>query len=188
MNRAFTRTEVVVCILSLVVVAGYFDSTYLRPSRVHERPKVSRVKADMRSLATAIEVYRLDHGEWPAMVPLDLTGSNTKWLAKSGGQRLMTVDSGSAERAGLTTPVAYLTSVFSDPFAPRGTPYAYYHDREGFILISPGPDEDYDIQDPATVYDGSIPQPSELLVGGGSWTYDPTNGMVSNGDVWRVKD
>ncbi len=174
--------------LLLAVVLGYYYSFLSKHRLISERSKVSRVRGDMRSVATAIEAYRVDHGEWPAMVPLDPTGANAKWLAKSGGRRLMTGDPGSAERAGLTTPVAYLTSVFSDPYAPEGIPFAYYHDEEGFILISPGYDGDYDIQDPATVYDGSIPQPSALLLSGGPWTYDPTNGIVSNGDVWRVSD
>lgn len=42
------------------------------------------------------------------------------------------------------------------------------------------------------VYDSRWPQPSNELLGGaatrGAYTYDPTNGLVSPGDVWRTKD
>jgi len=63
--------------------------------------------------------------------------------------------------------------------------FRYYSDPNGWILISPGPDRDYDI-DPVKYYDSSIAQPSfELLCIAG--TYDPTNGTVSSGDVFRVK-
>jgi len=63
--------------------------------------------------------------------------------------------------------------------------FRYYSDQNGWILISLGPDGDYDI-DPEKYYHSSIAQPSfELLCIAG--TYDPTNGTVSSGDVFRVK-
>ena len=62
-------------------------------------------------------------------------------------------------------------------------PFEYYPHGKGWIMISPGPDCKFDI-DPAKCYDGNIPQPSELLI---RMSYDPTNGTVSPGDVWRVK-
>lgn len=77
----------------------------------------------------------------------------------------------------------------SDHFADkkRRVTFSYYVDpmSKGWILISPGPDLDYDI-DPERDYDASIAQPSIHLlsiVG----TYDPTNGLTSDGDIWRVK-
>ncbi len=61
----------------------------------------------------------------------------------------------------------------------------YYSDANGWIIISVGPDHDYDI-DPEKYYNSSIAQPSfELLCIAG--VYDPTNGTVSSGDVFRVK-
>jgi hypothetical protein len=61
----------------------------------------------------------------------------------------------------------------------------YYADKNGWIVISLGPDGDYDI-DPEKYYNSEVAQPSfELLCLAG--TYDPTNGTFSNGDVYRVK-
>jgi hypothetical protein len=50
----------------------------------------------------------------------------------------------------------------------------------GWILWSPGPDGRYDI-DAARDYDPRVPISPSLL----EKTYDPTNGAVSAGDVWR---
>jgi hypothetical protein len=62
----------------------------------------------------------------------------------------------------------------------------------GWITISPGPDGDYDLTTSYTVYNPRWAQPSpQLLTGttpkGAAFTYDPTNGLISGGDVWRVK-
>lgn len=62
----------------------------------------------------------------------------------------------------------------------------------GWILVSAGPDGDYDLAGDWDVYNPAQSQPSpRLLAGtnrkGSAFTYDPTNGTRSNGDIWRVK-
>jgi hypothetical protein len=62
----------------------------------------------------------------------------------------------------------------------------------GWITVSPGPDRDCDIESCYGVYDPAKPQPSPLLLAGtnprgSSFTYDPTNGTVSDGDLYRHK-
>lgn len=62
----------------------------------------------------------------------------------------------------------------------------------GWILVSPGPDRCYDIPGDWDVYDPTISQPSRRLLAGTNkkgkaFTYDPTNGAISSGDLWRVK-
>lgn len=101
--------------------------------------------------------------------------------------------------ATLTTPISYITSYFADPFTDtRGATFAYMQDTNGWILWSPGPDTDESAQTDLyplveTIYNSSFSQPSTELVAGtaaapkGAFTYDPTNGTVSEGDVWRVK-
>jgi prepilin-type N-terminal cleavage/methylation domain-containing protein len=104
----------------------------------------------------------------------------------------------------LTTPISYITSYFPDPFADqKGSTFAYYADTNGWIVWTCGPDGDQgqttDLgavsgSGPAvdTVYQSTIAQPSPTLnagsrASGEAYTYDPTNGTVSPGDVWRVK-
>ena len=85
----------------------------------------------------------------------------------------------------LTTPVAYLTRYLIDPFAQGQVAFSYYSTKNGWILVSPGPDKDYDIVPQQDYQDnfsmGAIP-PGIL-----EKTYDPTNGTISNGDIYRNK-
>jgi hypothetical protein len=115
--------------------------------------------------------------------------------------------------ATLTTPKAYIASYPTDGCNTlRGATFAYwsvFHGRPdpsgrivgkdsptshgGWILVSPGPDCKYDIlPDDWDVYNPGLSQPSQrLLTGtnkkGRAFTYDPTNGTISDGDIWRVK-
>jgi prepilin-type N-terminal cleavage/methylation domain-containing protein len=184
------------------------------------RSKVSRVRSDMRSLATAIESYYVDHNTYPAMamdpaLTVDGEAYGPKW--EHGQGRTFRSAAGGLET--LTTPVAYVTNYFPDPFADaRNSTFRYFCDGDGWILGSWGPDVDQarggdlmwdrgslalaadaearramtvEQQGIEAVYDSSIPQPSELLLAGassnGAFTYDPTNGTESHGDLWRVK-
>ncbi len=109
----------------------------------------------------------------------------------------------------LTTPVSYLTSLFADPFMDaKGATFFYFSNPSGWIIWSPGPDTDGnqggDFGTSAdgktaynpyveTAYSNFVAQPSARLLteggasGPGRYTYDSTNGTVSQGDVYRVK-
>ena len=114
--------------------------------------------------------------------------------------------------ATLTTPVAFAATYAGDPFASvRGSTYVYWCvfpgepepsgriigkdspvNGTGWILVSCGPDLDFDIEGEWDVYDPSESQPSKRLLAGTNrkghaFTYDPTNGAISHGDIWRVK-
>ena len=109
----------------------------------------------------------------------------------------------------LTTPVNYLANkdfpmlaIPADPFAPvKGAPLCYYlsPDSKGWILWSAGPDRKYDLtaQNIGIVYKPIVPPDlkgrnpifapalaiyPKLIF----YTYDPTNGTKSGGDVFRV--
>ncbi len=151
----------------------------------HEgRTPVQRAKSDMRTLATAIEWYFADQGVYPVHT------TNTAMSAFAGRRKLAGIPTfrmrtSRGELASLTSPVAYVPALFEDPMAPgRDATYGYFTDGKGWIMFSPGPDGDYD--GCWRFYDSSIDGPSPgLLIGA---TYDPTNGWVSDGDVWRVKE
>ena len=109
----------------------------------------------------------------------------------------------------LTTPAPYIAAYPRDPFAPvKGTTFLYWCifpgeppppmtsgtavRGVGWIVVSAGPDGDYDLAGEYDAYDPAIAQPSlRLLTGtnkrGSAYTYDPTNGSISDGDVWRIK-
>jgi len=147
------------------------------------RSRVSRVRSDMRALSIALDSYRTDNRAFPPGDSLRFQATEMKVAVPESGGNLLTVPTV------LTRPIQYVSTYYTDAFQPPkswGLSYAYYPDAEGWLLFSVGPDGDYDITDPARVYDSDTTQPSLLLVTG-PWTYDPTNGAVSSGDVWRVK-
>jgi len=129
---------------------------------------------------------------------------NSTLVAASGGPTtnyaglwsfVQRTNTGQGQVAMLTTPISYITSYFPDPFMDaKASSFAYFRDTNGWIVWSPGPDGDInsltDLGPGATVesmYNSSFAQPSSTLLANGTNTYDSTNGTVSNGDVWRVK-
>lgn len=209
--RGFTLIELLIVVAIIAILAAIAVPNFLE---AQTRSKVARVRSDQRSLATAIETYYVDNNEYPAMT---LTG-NLTWDVPFYRTVPATVGRTFRNRANtnlstLTTPIAYITSNFPDPFADsKGIGFRYFTDSRGWILGSFGPDVDEnsttrgDLQWAdgdlpittrtgvlETTYDSRIAQPSVQLnalvptSGGGALTYDPTNGTISEGDVWRVK-
>ena len=106
------------------------------------KSNVVRVNADLRSVSVALEAYMVD---W------NVYADN---LSK------------------LSTPVAYISSIPKDPFAPGAeqgqvVPLNYLKKEEKIYVYSYGPDKDND--------DCEI-------------AYDSTNGTESDGDIYRVNE
>jgi hypothetical protein len=81
----------------------------------------------------------------------------------------------------LTTPIAYiLPPNHLDPFTDA--PMTYHPKGGGWILISDGPDGLPQI-DPAEDYETDYKDNSRLILK----TYDPSNGTLSDGDIYRVR-
>lgn len=179
-SAAFTLVELLIVVAILVILAAVAIPN-LQEAQV--RSKVSRAKADMRTIALAQEMYRVDTNKYPPenfITPLNrqidsiVCTPNILKLAR------------------LTTPVAYMTSVPTDPFAIHGDiansipPYVYHYASRNdpvnpdlwwwdfgpgagkeWILQSNGPD-----RTPITF---QYPE------------YDATNGTVSTGNILRVR-
>jgi type II secretory pathway pseudopilin PulG len=144
------------------------------------RARVSRTRADMRSMATAIESYFVDYNAYP----MSTIGSAAD-SASSASPLLDSMPTLSVNQS-LSTPIAYITCHFPDVFIdqdPGLSTFSYYSDRRGWILVSPGPDRDFDLN-PLGVYTSDVPQPSPELL---QFAFDPTNGTISSGDIFRVR-
>lgn len=149
-----------------------------------------RLKADMRSLATGLESYYVDNGCYPACTFNPQLGANAFAPPGSFPKHFSTfrILTPKDQLLTLTTPTAYVTNYFPDQFSDvKGATFGYYtateSDYTSWILYSPGPDMDYDFA--WWDFDPKVPQPSDALLA--KYTYDPTNGTISDGDVWRVK-
>ena len=159
MNQREPRQPMSVIVLILIVVAfcglimiaivGILAAIAV-PNflNAQQRAKVSRVQADIRSISTAIGAYEIDNGQFPSSL------------------------------SGITTPIAYMSSLPGDPFAPPGgsVGYQYMAAGESFVIVSYGPDAILDT--PVNPNAATIPSP--LLY------YDPSNGLTSRGDIIRA--
>lgn len=187
-------TRFLSCALAVLIAGGTISSN--RYARYHARyERSSRARSDMRTLATALESYAVDHGAYPAW------SVDPAVNAFAGLERpphyfrnipTFRLNSDAPGLHTLTTPTAYVPMYPGDRFAPvKDAPFAYRASPDpagspGWILWSPGPDGDYDItlDNVAALYNPAERVPSDALIG---LSYDPTNGNPSDGDVFRVK-
>jgi prepilin-type N-terminal cleavage/methylation domain-containing protein len=109
LKKAFTLIELLIVVAIIAILAAIAVPNFLE---AQTRSKVSRVKADMRSIATAVESYYVDYTKPPPMsagwagTPFDEIPSD------NGGQN----GTGTLTPA-ITTPVSYLSNfMFKDVF------------------------------------------------------------------------
>jgi prepilin-type N-terminal cleavage/methylation domain-containing protein len=203
---AFTLIELLIVVAIIAILAAIAVPNFLE---AQTRAKVSRMKADVRSLATGVESYAVDNNVYPlpsneeggVIVPPEFV----EWF-----ETRMPV--------GLTTPIAYMTSIPRDIFAADANsgelPLLHFstHDyvlaSEGedeefdelirdtlganpgvrYFILSHGPDMDHDFAALGHEHDDGSPAQAgggeeEEEEHGDAALYDPTNGTVSNGDV-----
>lgn len=206
MKKAFTLIELLIVVAIIAILAAIAVPNFLE---AQVRAKVSRMKSDMRSIATGLEAYVVDNNKYPFGRPFtfpDPGNGIANW-----GIGL------------LSTPIAYMTNpLIRDVFIPANatsvmddsgtpisalpplekyTPAVQYSARglnpsggqtdaglgfsattprkvEWWYLQSFGPDSDSDPMS-TQVRDNNIPGVCDSI-------YDPTNGTVSNGNVYRV--
>lgn len=224
------RVPIPIAVGVIVVAMGLAALAILAPELFQtRRVGPSRAQSDMRVLATAIEAYRVDHGEYPAMaIQVDpariavptaegvrrVAGASVdRGATKANRGRTFRAVPGPGSLVSLTTPVTYITHFAEDPFADtRGLSFRYHTDGVGWIVGSFGPDRDEatvgdlpweapldagrDGRGPGSMeaaYWGRIAQPSLTLLTGssgrprkGAYTYDPSNGTLSQGDLYRI--
>jgi prepilin-type N-terminal cleavage/methylation domain-containing protein len=181
-HSAFTLIELLIVVAIIAVLAAIAVPNFLE---AQIRAKVARCKADMRTLATALESYHVDNGRYPE------TYVNARW------ERFFP----------LTTPIAYLSTVPEDLFHPKdeqGDVGIDWGPRNGaykmgatpletpsrWAIAGDGPDRDEDSL-PIKLYPGfswSLFLDEDASDAFTYMIYDPTNGIVSNGDLWRCSD
>ncbi|MBX7247118.1 MAG: type II secretion system protein GspG [Candidatus Sumerlaeaceae bacterium] len=202
--RAFTLIELLIVVAIIAILAAIAVPNFLE---AQVRSKVSRARADARSIATALESYAVDNNKYPIprTIAVELKGTLDSAAQFVPGGSVQATLGGFA--GGVTSPIAYLsTANIKDVFAqnqfdelhndffyqnidywyspgvlfaesanpvypqtlasidPSGEPGYWKTVYGSYKMGSIGPDRDYS---------------------GGRNIYDPTNGTVSGGDIYR---
>jgi type II secretion system protein G len=196
-RAGFTLIELLIVVAIIAILAAIAVPNFLE---AQTRAKISRAKADMRSLVTALETYRIDNNKYLDAV----TNSDMVDHGNAGGYPAPAY---SALRA-ISTPIAYMSSIpreapfkaydgFQQAGFPQESGYQYIGGRDNwetsrrqadsmpngpwyptsyrnvsYLLNTVGPSRVYT----AKKNQSSFQRPRVV-------PYSPTNGTVSTGDI-----
>ncbi len=210
-TRGFTLIELLIVVAIIAILAAIAVPNFLE---AQVRSKVSRVRSDLRVLATAIEAYHIDHNHYPLHALIEQTTGAVRdpWIP---GHPAFGSAPGSLNefhfsfRNSITTPVSYITSIPQDPFFEVRRPIAEGSD---IIQTSRNPRHRYYLYSNSVHGSASEPIREAFQQAYGGWRvwsggpdgtrrdiylrqpptesmriYDPTNGTISVGDIWRTQ-
>ena len=194
-KSGFTLIELLIVVAIIAILAAIAIPNFLA---AQIRAQVSRTQADMRSIATGLESYYVDSNKYP--------WAGLAYQQHSFNSRLIMLTTPVAYMSSIPPdPFAIRNSQFPFP-SQNGVATYEYADRESAIapflefagtppdqspvfdsfftsntqwyLVSNGPDQRNVFQLGYSVPAGAT---NYVTV----YTYDPSNGTVSNGDIWR---
>ncbi len=203
-SKAFTLIELLIVVAIIAILAAIAVPNFLE---AQVRSKVSRVKSDMRAMATAMEAYAVDNNVYP--IPSDEQG---RFFHDPVNQNRISPFETKVPIT-LTTPIAYLSTRPTDPFALNrvGEPELYHVVTYDYVLMRhfnrplvnwlavyrqffrqliddrPPASARYYFNSfgPNQVHNADIPHvtaPSGPHQHLNAAIYDPTNGTISSGD------
>jgi type II secretion system protein G len=180
-KSAFTLIELLIVVAIIAILAGIAVPNFLE---AQVRSKVARTESDLRAIATGLEMYRVDNTSYPVATLFTALPDRLK---------------------GITTPIAYITSIPEDPFFLADPTNVYGVDEEyvyasGNIYFGSsnlfntpeykagiwslggrGPDMNINIAGYCMAHPNAYRSNANVL-----GLYDPTNGTVSEGDIVRL--
>jgi len=173
--RGFTLIELLIVVAIIGILAAIAIPNFLQ---AQTRAKLARAKAELKTAATALELYITDNNEYPDHTTLPDPPGLLPYC--------------------LTTPIEYLASRdLRDPFVPKNyfvtRPDEYLYTYQKIMMYGSG--TGFNLPDGSPAVDffglyrmcsyGPDQKYSEYPPNyWGSATYDPTNGTISNGNVW----
>ncbi len=179
--KGFTLIELLIVVAIIGILAAIAVPNFLN---AQIRAKVARTMADIKMIKQQVDIFHMDTNMW-LIDGNDCNGTpeccfEGPFIGKHPDQSNISAKKGANHFNGhiylpLTTPIAYISSIPTDPFAD-GLYYSYEDwgcsNNGGFfgVLAASGPDAD-----------------------NGDWhpdyktiAYGSTNGVASNGDIWYV--
>jgi len=191
LRKGFTLIELLIVVAIIAILAAIAVPNFLE---AQVRSKVSHQLANMRTATTALESYFTDYNAYPPTTYNTVNGTfadNENWKVYPGS---------------LTTPIAFISSesslidifrkahnfpshlaneimylptfYYQLPYDGPPASYAPQMNRYGmWVIRSAGPD---------TYYQNNLNMHGDYTAGGWNLaSYDPTNGTVSAGDIYR---
>jgi len=146
-SRGFTLIELLIVVAIIAILAAIAVPNFLE---AQTRSKVARVQADHRSIATGLEAYYIDNNQYPCcqegavtvIVSDGFGGAGISSNANLGAVSNPTfaINNGTTTRfRTLTTPSAFITTLFYDPFANKKNVVFGYAAINGGNGTNPGP-------------------------------------------------
>jgi len=192
----FTLIELLVVVGIISILASIATPNFLE---AQTRAKVSRVKNDARVVAVALESYSVDNTSYPYRSQASVMGL---WNYHFGR-----CDTKMTEMSVLTTPIAYISILPVDIFNKReqepfnvldywsreitrdildreGTQLNAVSTSPGFAVVSYGPDNSLGYLGNPVGCPSASGNPARNTL---YKTYDPTNGTVSYGNIFRLQ-
>ncbi len=187
-KRGFTLIELLIVVAIIAILAAIAVPNFLE---AQTRSRVSRTVSDLRTMATAYESYAVDHNRHPR-----------EWDVRYGDPQFEGDDVVGRTGWFLSTPIAYITNpLLVDVFVPdhqqpfqRLYMYQNLHDRAENRDLGRGPTFSQGFTDLAIPFygvwrAGSYGPSRQIGVAGvtnsAQMPYDPTNGTISDGNIWR---
>jgi type II secretion system protein G len=187
LQLGFTLIELLIVVAIIGILSAIAIPNFLQ-ARI--RAKIGRVHADQRSFATAVEAYAVDWGGYPRTDDI---------------MRVHNPDAMEDRWVPFTTPMAYINSIPEDPFGdpvnpswvvngPRGWEYRTYDFVSAYDRLEPtkyGHDQflvtliNYFHLPKSTLWYMTSQGPDEKVSVFQAIEYDPTNGLLSQGDIFK---
>ncbi len=201
-KKGFTLIELLIVVAIIAILAAIAVPNFLE---AQVRSKVSRARADLRSIATGLESYAVDNNHYPIM--LGPCGTLMGEPSLNGHGDLRAFEWRTLPPT-LTTPVAYLSREFTDTFKiggvgsqtpSLGKPYdngdpfdlGYtYHNIMEYVKEGGWGPENIDYYGAWRIFSVGPDHEYNTPLGDVDptlgWIYDPTNGTVSRGCILRT--